>query len=132
MHVPAQRTFYYMDMLDYSDYRPDTPMSLDRLATETYGRTYVGQQTGKMLPNDTDHIYVMDENSIADLGLDDRIDYVSRDGDTTFTLANWLAAPDGKYDFEHYRSGPTPETMLAHLVRDGHLPYGTYLLRVSW
>lgn len=40
--------------------------SLDALATRVYGRKYRGQQTGDMLPNDSYHIYEMNEEDVAD------------------------------------------------------------------
>ncbi len=142
MYVPATETYYVMDMLDYSDYRPDTPMSLDRLVTETYGRKYEGQQTGDMLSNDTWHIYDMDAEEVEnEVYQDEQFEeykerqppgYVPRYFQGMLPLRKWLVYPDGEYDFDHIRIGPSPRTMLAYLIRDGHLPHGKYLMRVSW
>lgn len=133
MITPPQETYYVMDMFDHG-----YAFSLDKIATEVYGRTYCGQQTGDMISNDTTVAYDFSTES-------DVLEWV--DGESyrpapehahfdwanpVLNLVDWLAEPDGEFDFEHERLGPEPRTMLAHLIRDGHLPYGKYLINVSW
>lgn len=129
-----QETYYVMPMFDHSPYG-GSDLSLDKIATEVYGRKYVGQQTGDMLSNDTHQLYDMTEHYVEELISEPS--YIPEEkyrhfSSTCLSLEDWLAEPDGEYDFVHERKGPEPATMLAHLIKDGHLPYGKYLIGVSW
>lgn len=127
-----------MDMLDTSHYNPNPPISLDGIATQVYGRKYVGQQTGDMIGNDTFHFYDLERTYDVQEEILDRRNWYAPEmwmgiSQCILTLESWLAdVTEYDYDFQHYRKGPEPRTMLAHLINDGHLPYGRYLLRVSW
>ena len=137
MYAVHTEEYYVLPMLDHSEYQPWQKTSLDKMVTEVYGQTYVGQQTGDMLSNDSDHIWNMTEREVEQLIYDDEQfeGYESPfDGSKMLPLRKWLALDpaDFKYDFEHYRLAPTPDVMLAYLIKDGHLPHGKYLIRVSW
>lgn len=137
-----------MDMLDYSSFEPDTPPSLDSIATRVYGREYQGQQTGEMLANDTIHHYDMSEKAVEQRVADQRwgdperqhylgYDRIKREGiyeKGVNEFEYWLGLDleKAKYDFEVYRQAPEPADVLADLINRGELPYGQYLLRVSW
>lgn len=178
MYSPESREFIWL---------PDT--ELDRIATEYYGRTYVGQQTGDMLPNDSYHHYEMDKDSVemwlSDLSGDPKRlflglepvaqgtgehggDFVSRYAEGVDWFEYWAALtfdpekesirllPDGsnlaeanesqqtprewedargfvfKHECQVYRMAPTPQYVLADLISNGVLPYGDYLVKVSW
>lgn len=58
MHTPKQTTLYTMPLFDH------TEGSLDAIATRVYGKTYVGQQTGDMLSNDSHHLYDMSKSEV--------------------------------------------------------------------
>lgn len=60
MHTPKVSEFYEMELNDHAG-----PESLDAIATRVYGRPYKGQQTGDMLPNDSWHEYLIDDEAIA-------------------------------------------------------------------
>ena len=131
--VPV-RSFYYMGMMDHDE------VSLDRMIEETYGRKYQGQQTGEMISNDTHIIYEMNEFDVEEALYTDDEDEPYSDpkygdrqyyGEAVFKM--WLADDkEYKYDLEHIRQAPTPDVALAMLIKDGHLPYGTYLIHVWW
>lgn len=61
MHTPKTTSLYEMELNDHAG-----PDSLDAIATRVYGRKYVGQQTGDMLPNDSWHVYDIDEEAVAE------------------------------------------------------------------
>lgn len=162
---------------------------LNRIATEYYGKTYIAQQTGDRLSNDSFHVYEMDEDSVAmwksdmeseprrhylgvqhvakgtgDFGRDFAARYAEGvnwfeywssltfdpEKSTVYLLpdqSNALEAlesqrtprswEDGrgfvyKYESEVYRKAPTPNYVLADLISNGILPYGSYLVKVSW
>lgn len=60
-YTPPTKTYYAMDMLDYSSHRPDALPSLDSIASRVYGCPYHGQQTGDKLPNDSVHLFDMSD-----------------------------------------------------------------------
>lgn len=62
MFTPKTSTLYEMELNDHAGYD-----SLDALATRVYGQTYKGQQTGDMLPNDSYHVFDMDEERVEEL-----------------------------------------------------------------
>ena len=123
--------------------------TLDAIATEHFGRKYVGQQTGEMIANDTYLVWdLSDEGMLAEVMWDDALES---------KLENWLSLEMGgpltsvdyrftdgelgpvveekgtvRYDFEIYREAPEPEWMLAKLISLGVLPYGVYLVSVWW
>ena len=138
MIVVPESTLYEMTMFDHTEYHPlDHRPSLDKIATEVYGKKYVGQQTDEMLGNDSWHVYDMtteDEcQEAANLGdLEFYDDPYSRR--YYFSVAGWLTrdTSNDDYDFQDYRTAPSPECMLATLILEGHLPYGRYLIEVSW
>jgi hypothetical protein len=135
-----------MDMCDHSEYQKDQAPSLDSIATRVYGRKYVGQQTGDMLGNDSVHHYDMSEYEVDQLDFDmnqePRQHYVDWDPITQQAIyaegvnwfEYWLGLDESKFkhDFEIYRQAPEPRYVLADLIKRGELPYGQYLLRVSW
>ena len=49
---PETEKFFVMDMLDHSAYQTRQTLSLDKIATEFYGRTYIAQQTGDKYKDD--------------------------------------------------------------------------------
>lgn len=130
---------FYLQMIDHRPHQNPKFPSLDQMVTEVYGRKYVGQQTGDYLSNDSYHIYDMsnwqveewlyvpeNEEPFNDYGTDRH--YYGRAG-----FEMWLAdQTEYEYDFKHYRQAPVPETALAMLIEDGHLPKGVYLVEVSW
>ena len=67
-YTPTSDTHFSMNMSD--GYPLDDVLSLDKIATEHYGRTYEGQQTGDMMRNDTVHGYNMHEHTVANLMYD--------------------------------------------------------------
>lgn len=144
MYDIPQETYYVMPMLDHSylEWHDDDEVSLDKIATDVYGKKYVGQQTGEMLGNDTYHLYDLSTEDEVLEWLQDPEDmgfyqnpFSNSLGDITYhTVKGWLArdTSNDKYDFDDYREGPEPHTMLATLIHEGHLPYGKYLINVSW
>ena len=141
MFAVNQSTYYELFMIDFREYHPDREPTLDGMVSDVYGRKYVGQQTGDMLPNDTTHRYSMTPEQVEEFlyGVDPEKPYYDppRYGDRTYFgragFEIWLADDkEYKYDFEHYRQAPGPETALAMLIEDGHLPYGEYLVIVTW
>lgn len=111
---------------------------LDEIATEVYGRKYNGLQSTEDISNDTSLTYDMDEDWVDELVEGES--YVPKPEHARYSrkclnLSDWLAVPDSdefSARLDHERSGPEMHTMLAHLIKDGHLPYGTYLLNISW
>lgn len=161
MFTPDDRTVYWM-----------SENKLNEIATSFYGREYNGQQTGDMLPNDSYHLFVMDEVNVAELthtmkknrhylglkrvakGTGDWggdhvsvcheghnwLDYwlsLSHDPDSPDNLDNPRDGEDHfggsfKFDFQVYRQAPTIDYILADLITKGELPYGDYMITVSW
>jgi hypothetical protein len=116
-----------MDMLDH-----DGPDTLDAIATRFYGRKYIGQQTGDMLPNDSHVVYDMDEDMVEQLiaNLEEEREYSGFD-----SLQRWLdaASPaDRSEEIKLIRSAPEPDYILADLISKGELPHGKYVVRVWW
>lgn len=154
-----------------------TENELNRIATEFYGRKYVAQQTGDMLPNDSFHVFEMSEEDVADWthdmeqersngghyvglkrvarGMGDRVnnDHIAVYAEGMNWFDYWLSLrhdpdnPDNhnnpesgvsyagqsfQLDFQVYREAPTPSYVLADLIKNKILPYGTYLVKVSW
>lgn len=112
------------------------PNSLDAIATEYYGQIYSGQQTGDMMSNDSYHVYDFSTE-------DDVEDYQPED--CYKPLSRWKNMKMGDpmpehydptrvvtYDFDIEREAPMPQYILADLIRNGVLPYGKYLVSVSW
>lgn len=137
--TPPVGTLYEMTMLDTTQHAgQDSRPGLDEIATRIYGKKYVGQQTGDMLSNDSWHVYDFPNKDECEewAGLGNLNPYVDPlNGNVTYlSVAGWQARDKSadKYNFEDYRTGPEPRTMLATLILDGHLPYGRYLIEVSW
>src|ERR1044072_865031 len=137
MFAVEEKNFYVLNMMDYREHRPaGEPPGLDGMVSGVYGRLYIGQQTGDMLSNDTEYTYHMSDSDVAEYLEDTDYDYDGKhyhyDGGRK-QFMEWLADDtEYKYDFDHYRQAPVPQVALAMLIADGHLPYGTYLIRVSW
>lgn len=140
MFEPPSETVYLMEMMDHMG-----PDSLDAIATRVYGRTYVGQQTGEMIGNDTYVRYVMSEDQVSYLNsLMTKepkstyigYDYAKREGiyaEGVNAFEYWLALPLGDHDdIDAVRAAPEPSFVLADLISKGELPYGTYLMHVWW
>lgn len=165
-YIPKVRSYLWL---------PET--ELNRIATEHYGRPYVAQQTGDMLPNDSFHVYEMAEEDVLQwcydmdteragrghyLGLQrvapgtgDRVlgDHVAIYAEGVNWFEYWLAiniasegergwyptretddlrARPGVSPTAARRAAPTPHYVLADLIKNNVLPYGTYLMKVSW
>lgn len=132
-------------MFDHSEYQPEQAPSLDSIATRVYGRRYVGQQTGRMLDNDSVHHYDMSEDEVEQLVFDmeqePKRHYIRYDPHTKEGVyaegVNWFEYWLGLDEAEHSskdidHAAPEPHYVLADLIKRGELPYGQYLLRVSW
>ena len=108
-------------LFDVSDNWGDDEVSLNRIASEFYGREYKDMygfngQAG----NDTSHIFSFLTTEYVRIELME-ISEVS-------TFQEWLdAGIDVALSFS-----PQPSIVLAHLIDDGVLPLGKYLLRLSW
>lgn len=111
------------------------PMSLDAIATEVYGKTYCGQQTGEMIGNDSHMTYDFSTKESLDW-------YVSR---AENEIQVWLDLKIGDRNPGYYergeiitsdteieRAAPAPSYILADLILKGHLPMGKYLMSVWW
>lgn len=127
MHIPKQKKAFFMPMFSHEGER-----SLDAIATRFYGREYVGQQTGDMLPNDSHVVYKMNRENVKQLmyNLEEEREYNGID-----SLAKWLSAPateDRREKLDILRAAPEPDYILADLITKGELPYGTYVLSVWW
>jgi len=97
-YTPPTQTFYTMDMMDYTAYYA-CPPSLDSIATRVYGCTYMGQQTGDKIGNDTHILYDMSDTN-------ENLD----------TLDHWTEdqVEDGKISYAKLKADV--------LARDGHIP----------
>lgn len=165
-YEPSPTTWFVLNEghVDGTPYPLPEHLSLNLIATEVYGKEYHGQQTGDMLPNDSVHRYVMDEEAVETelwengpvrhyLGYDSmRGNTVYAEGISTFDYWQSLSHSDDpskvtahsssdlvdhrggvyRFDFEVYRQAPEPRWVIADLIKKGHLPYGNYLLYVSW
>jgi hypothetical protein len=98
IHTPEQKTVYYMAIGDDSDYNENSKKdSLDYIATQFYGKKYVGQQTGEMMTNDSYYLYEVDDENIAQF----EWDYHLVD-DAPGPKQTYLGYHDGK---SHYADG---------------------------
>lgn len=127
MHTPKQKKAFFMPMFAH-----DGEHSLDAITTRFYGREYVGQQTGDMLPNDSHVVYKMNRENVEQLmyNLEEEREYNGID-----SLTKWQSAPDTqdrREKLDILRAAPEPDYILADLITKGELPYGTYVLRVWW
>lgn len=144
-------------------------MILNKIATEYYGKQYVGQQVGDgmrdMLSNDSEYVFHMSEEDVAQYVYDaeEKTTYLGYDpftkeskyleGVTRLEYWKSLSYSDDKdkqthpdnpregencfgavfaYDFQVYREAPPIHHVLADLIKNDILPYGTYILYVSW
>lgn len=114
-------------------------MSLDAIATKFYGKTYKGQQTGDMIPNDVCKVYDMStEGYVLDYDAEECYKPLQRwldmkMGDVIDDTDRWpYGEKTVKYDFDIYREAPMPAYILSDLIKKGQLPYGKYLVEVSW
>lgn len=98
-------------------------LALNEMAAQIYGKKYVAQQTGDMLPNNSVHEY--------DFSTEDDVEEETYYADE-FDSWQAMKEEDYDYDFQVYREAPEPGYMIARLIADGHLPHGIYLLYVSW
>lgn len=141
MITPGRLDDFEMQMFDHGGSR----VSLDKVATEAYGRKYCGQQTeGCKAPgwyryNMLSHHHVeeclVSDEQIAEyshLRADGYYDDPVGNESGYVTVRHWLASPVPEYDFKDERAAPGPETMLAQLVADGFLPYGRYMIEIDW
>lgn len=118
MHIPDKVEVYWLEETAFSD---DNRPSLNALATEFFGRSYNGQQTDGCLPRG---ILRFDFRTEADCLEMRHMEYI--DG--------WLAKnpEDYKYSFELEREAPRISCVLPHLILNGVLPYGEYLINIDW
>jgi hypothetical protein len=152
-------------LLNEGDYPLQGVPSLNAIATEHYGKQYVAQQTGDMLPNDSIHEFDMSEEMVHgeySYELQDTRFYLGTNPSTRkpvfheghTQLDYWLSMSWSKdrtevthehvydwedyygavfaYDFQAYRQAPGPQYILSDLILKEILPYGKYLLYVSW
>lgn len=174
-------------LLPMTVYGTDTRPSLDAIATEFYGRKYVGQQTGDMMSNDSWHVFEMFEDEVEQWNADmeharkrghylglQRVEKGKGDNGGQFihhytepgvswfdywkalkfepsvyllpdrsNMAEVLADRDPeewedarghvfKFESSVYRKAPTPHYVLADLIKNKILPYGRYLVNVTW
>lgn len=123
--------------------------SLDAIATEHFGRQYIGQQTGEIIANGSHFIWDLSSDAmLAEVMWDDALESKLQNWlslemggprtsvDYRFSDGEWGPVVEEKgtveYDFHIYREAPEPEWMLAKLILEGVLPYGVYLVRVEW
>lgn len=112
------------------------PNSLDAIATEYYGQSYSGQQTGDMMANDSWHIFDFStEDDVAEYDPEDCYKPLTKW--KNLRMGDPLPQPYDpdrvvRYDFDIEREAPTPDYILADLIRNGVLPYGKYLVQVTW
>jgi hypothetical protein len=145
MHTPKQETMFVMEMMGHMG-----EDSLDAIASRIYGRSYVGQQTGDMIGNDSHILYTMDKDMVEDIlynmNSEPKRHYLGYDSATRTAKyaegVNWfeywlgLKIEPGTYGDNSpttvERAAPTPDYVLADLINRGELPYGTYLMHVWW
>ena len=115
MHVPNQLTGYWLE--ESSTYEP----SLNSIATEFFGRSYNGQQTDGCLGRGILHFDFRTEGDCLEMRHMEFIDA-------------WLAKnpEDYDYDFQLEREAPRISCVLPHLILNGELPYGEYLINIDW
>lgn len=124
--------------------------SLDAIATRVYGREYKGQQTGDMIYNDSHVVYDMSAEAVEELNSEmssepkrhyldyDPITEEHKYAEGVNWFEYWLGLEE-KEIFPGYtdmtdiiRAAPTPNHVLADLIKRGELPYGTYVMSVWW
>lgn len=115
MHVPNQLTGYWLE--ESSTYEP----SLNSIATEFFGRSYNGQQTDGCLGRGILHFDFRTEGDCLEMRHMEFID-------------EWLAKnpEDYDYDFQLEREAPRISCVLPHLILNGELPFGEYLINIDW
>lgn len=116
MHIPEKVTHYWLKEKSY-----DGSPSLNSIASAFFGRSYNGQQTDDCMDRG---IYRYDYRTEDDCLEMRHMEYI--DG--------WLAKnpEDYEYDFELEREAPRISVILAHLILNGELPYGEYLIKIDW
>lgn len=173
MLTPTSEQYFILNE-DDTAYPVPGALSLNEIATEFYGRKYVGQQVGDggrndMFSNDSvyefdmteddpnEHFWQIDDPEASAqtyLGYDvpsgTTMYHEGHNREEYWKSMSWSDDPDkvthpdnpGKgedcygavfrYDFQVYREAPNVTYTLARLIKAGVLPYGKYLLYVSW
>lgn len=131
MITPEKEEYYLVPLGSYNGEK-----SLDHIATEFYGKPYKGFAAMERASNDTYQVY--------DLSTEDNcLDYTE---DHYKPIDRWLAlniGDDVSFEWDNgpkianYQSdideqAPDPGCALADMILKGHLPYGKYLVAVSW
>lgn len=150
MIQPESVTCFHLHAFSHSD--TETQKSLDTIATEFFGREYKSQQVGDsdhdMWGNEEVYLFrIRNEDDVLDiLNLFDMEFWNSSGGEMVEVdvVQRWLDRepqypayqddwePERKHDTELLRAAPTADVVLAHLIKNDVLPYGDYLIEVSW
>lgn len=119
MHIPETVGCYW---LEGSSFESQAGLSLNALATELFGREYVGQQTEDFQPRGINR-YDMSSQEMCQRWHDQE------------AIDEWLAKnPDdyGENVWMLTQEGPKVSNVLAHLIINTKLPFGDYLINVDW
>jgi len=104
---------------EVSDFRD---VSLNKVASEVYGRAYTDMHSIDGGPNDT--TYEWSFLTLEEAKLDDW---------EKESIDKWLASSTEYVAYTHYPdAGPDPRIILADLITKGHLPCGAYTFFISW
>lgn len=117
-HIPEKTDCYWLEETSFAS---NPQVSLNSLATEMFGREYVGQQTEGCQPRGIQKYDMSNEDNCLDWHEPQAIE-------------EWLAKnpEDYEFDFVLSREGPYIPNVLAHLILNDVLPYGEYLINIDW
>lgn len=138
----------YFRLYAFSSGDTATHKSLDTLASEFFGREYKSQQVGDsehdMWANDEVYLVRVETSDDVEELLDTYGENAQGEWVQIDSVQQWLDRqpsypayqdgwePERKHDIELMRAAPSADVVVAHLVKNDVLPYGVYLIEVSW
>lgn len=116
MHTPNRVDCYWLE-----EHTLDGTPSLNSIASELFGRTYDAQQTDGCLARGIYHFDYRTEGDCLEMR---HMEFIE----------GWLEKnpEDYKYEFELSREAPRISCVLPHLILNGLLPYGEYIINIDW
>lgn len=117
MHIPNRVDCYWLEEHSVDGATP----SLNSIASAFFGRSYNGQQTDDCLPRGIMRLDYRTEDDCLEMR---HMEFIDR----------WLAKNPEDYDYEFQleREAPRISCVLPHLILNGLLPYGEYLVNIDW